>query len=192
MSPLGGGYGKAWQLCNARDCFACTGPIRRCIRREKLQLRAPTGWQRNANDNQELITLTADIVAAHVSNNSVPTAEVGALIQSVFSALSQVGTAAPEPQAEKPKGAVSVRASIKPDYLISMIDGKQYKMLRRHISQHGYSPESYREAFGLPRDYPMVASNYAEQRRALAHKIGLGRKPRTGGAKPGRKPKATA
>ena len=145
-----------------------------------------------ANDNQELITLTADIVAAHVSNNSVPTAEVGSLIQSVYTALSQVGTAAAEPQAEKPKGAVSVRASIKPDFLVSMIDGKPYKMLRRHISQHGYTPETYREAFSLPRDYPMVAANYAEQRRALAHKIGLGRKPRTGGAKPGRKPKVSA
>jgi predicted transcriptional regulator len=76
-----------------------------------------------------------------------------------------------------------------------MIDGKQYKMLRRHISQHGYSPESYREAYGLPRDYPMVAANYAEQRRALAHKIGLGRKPRSAApdAKPrGRKPRASA
>jgi predicted transcriptional regulator len=139
-----------------------------------------------ADQNQDLITLTADIVAAHVSNNSVPTAEVGALIQSVYTALSQVGIAAPEPQVEKPKGAVSVRSSIKPDYLVSMIDGKQYKMLRRHISQHGYSPESYREAFGLPRDYPMVASNYAEQRRALAHKIGLGRKPRSAPAAKGR------
>jgi predicted transcriptional regulator len=147
-----------------------------------------------ASDNQELITLTADIVAAHVSNNSVPTAEVAILIQSVYSALQAVGGPAPEPIAEKPKGAVSARASIKPEYLISMIDGKQYKMLRRHISQHGYSPESYREAFGLPRDYPMVAANYAEQRRALAHKIGLGRKPRsTPEAKPrGRKPRAVA
>jgi predicted transcriptional regulator len=150
-----------------------------------------------ANENQELITLTADIVAAHVSNNSVPTPEVANLIQSVYSALQSVGGPAPEPQAEKPKGAVSARASIKPDYLISMIDGKQYKMLRRHISQHGFTPESYREAYGLPRDYPMVASNYAEQRRALAHKIGLGRKPRTAApaakpaAKPGRKPRST-
>ncbi len=132
-----------------------------------------------ASENQELITLTADIVAAHVSNNSVPTAEVATLIQSVYSALQSVGGPAPEPQAEKPKGAVSARASIKPDFLVSMIDGKPYKMLRRHISQHGYTPESYREAFGLPRDYPMVASNYAEQRRALAHKIGLGRKARS-------------
>lgn len=148
-----------------------------------------------ASDNQELITLTADIVAAHVSNNSVPTAEVASLIQSVYSALQSIDGPTPEPIAEKPKGAVSARASIKPEYLISMIDGKQYKMLRRHISQHGYTPESYRETFGLPRDYPMVASNYAEQRRALAHKIGLGRKPRAAApeAKPrGRKPRATA
>ena len=150
-----------------------------------------------ADDPQELITLTADIVAAHVSNNSVPTAEVAALIQSVYGALQSIGGSTPEPQAEKPKGAVSLRASIKPEYLISMIDGKQYKMLRRHISQHGYSPESYRETFGLPRDYPMVASNYAEQRRALAHKIGLGRKPRAvetveAPKTRGRKPRAEA
>jgi predicted transcriptional regulator len=146
-----------------------------------------------ASDNQELITLTADIVAAHVSNNSVPTAEVATLIQSVYSALQAVGGDAPQQPAEKPKGAVSARASIKPEYLVSMIDGKQYKMLRRHISQHGYTPESYREAFGLPRDYPMVAANYTEQRRALAHKIGLGRKPRSAGAaKPARKPRAEA
>lgn len=161
-----------------------------------------------ANENQELITLTADIVAAHVSNNSVPTAEVASLIQSVYSALQSVGNPVQETPAEKPKGAVSARASIKPDYLVSMIDGKQYKMLRRHIAQHGYTPESYRETFGLPRDYPMVASNYADQRRQLAHKIGLGRKPRGGAeeaaaatpepvaeapkARRGRKPKAAA
>jgi predicted transcriptional regulator len=131
-----------------------------------------------AEDNAELITLTADIVSAHVSNNNVPTGDVGALIQSVYGALTGLGATPAEPVAEKPKGAVSARASIKPDFLVSMIDGKPYKMLRRHISQHGYTPESYRETFGLPRDYPMVASNYAEQRRALAHKIGLGRKPR--------------
>jgi len=141
-----------------------------------------------ANDNQELITLTADIVSAHVSNNNVATAEVASLIQSVYSALGTLGAPAPEAAPEKPKGAVSARASIKPDFLVSMIDGKPYKMLRRHIAQHGYTPESYREAFGLARDYPMVASNYAEQRRALAHKIGLGRKPRGEEAAP--EPKA--
>lgn len=157
-----------------------------------------------ADDNQELISLTADIVSAHVSNNSVATADVGSLIQSVYGALQGLGTPEQEPVAEKPKGAVSLRASIKPEFLVSMIDGKPYKMLRRHISQHGYSPESYREAFGLPRDYPMVAANYAEQRRALAHKIGLGRKPRAAAvestveaekpvpARRGRKPKVAA
>lgn len=143
-----------------------------------------------ATDNQELITLTADIVSAHVSNNSVPTAEVASLIQSVYGALNALGTPTAAPEAEKPKGAVSARASIKPDFLTSMIDGKPYKMLRRHISQHGYTPESYRETFGLARDYPMVAANYAEQRRALAHKIGLGRKPRSASAKPAAAPAA--
>jgi predicted transcriptional regulator len=155
----------------------------------------PVGAVKVANESQELITLTADIVAAHVSNNSVPTVEVANLIQSVYSALQSVGGPAPEPQQEKPKGAVSARASIKADHLVSMIDGKPYKMLRRHIAQHGYTPDSYRETFGLPRDYPMVAANYTEQRRALAHKIGLGRKPRGAApapaAKPGRKPKTT-
>ena len=144
-----------------------------------------------ADDNQELITLTADIVSAHVSNNNVPTNEVAALIQSVHGALTGLGSTPAEPVTEKPKGAVSVRSSIKPDHLISMVDGRPYKMLRRHISQHGYTPETYRETFGLPRDYPMVAASYAEQRRALAHKIGLGRKPRAVEEKPrrGRKPK---
>ena len=129
-------------------------------------------------ENEPLIALTADIVSAHVSNNSVSTNDVGPLIQSVFTALQALGAPPPAPEVEKPKGAVSVRASIKPEHLISMIDGKPYKTLRRHLSRHGYSPETYRETFGLANDYPMVAANYAEHRRALAHKIGLGRKPR--------------
>lgn len=123
-----------------------------------------------------LVTLTADIVAAHVSNNSVAVGDVASLIANIHSALSGL-TKSPQPVEEKPKGAVSVRASIKPDHLVSMIDGKPYKMLRRHLSQNGYTPESYRETFGLPKDYPMVAASYAEQRRDLAKKIGLGRKP---------------
>jgi predicted transcriptional regulator len=125
----------------------------------------------------ELIALTADIVTAHVSHNNLSSSELPALIQSIHAALSGLGAAAAPAVAEKPKGAVGVRASIKPDFLISMIDGKSYKMLRRHIAQHGYTPESYRETFGLPRDYPLVSANYAEQRRSMAHKIGLGRKP---------------
>ncbi len=147
-----------------------------------------------AIDNEALITLTADIVAAHVSNNSVATGDVGGLIEKVYGALQALNAPA-EHVEEKPKGAVSIRASVKPDHLVSMIDGKPYKMLRRHLSQNGYTPESYREAYGLPKDYPMVASSYAEQRRALAKKIGLGRKPKAATApedalKAVRKPRA--
>jgi predicted transcriptional regulator len=130
-----------------------------------------------ADDNDTLITLTADIVSAHVAHNAVQTTEVPALITTVFKALADLGSPT-EPAVEKPKGAVSVRASINPGHLVSMIDGKPYTMLRRHIAQHGYTAESYRQAFDLAADYPMVAADYAEKRRALAHKIGLGRKPR--------------
>ncbi|MDO6414346.1 MucR family transcriptional regulator [Sphingomonas sp. BIUV-7] len=147
----------------------------------------------DADNTNDLITLTADIVSAHVANNSVHAGEIANLIATVHASLSGLGTPAAPATPEKPKGAVSARASVKPGHLISMIDGKPYKMLRRHISQHGYTPESYREAFDLARDYPMVASDYAEQRRALAHKIGLGRKPKAveapTPAKRGRKPK---
>ncbi|WP_341850180.1 Ros/MucR family transcriptional regulator [Sphingomonas natans] len=128
-------------------------------------------------DNNDLIELTADIVAAHVSNNRAHTGEIANLISVVHQALAGLGTPAAPDAPEKPKGAVSARASIKPSHLISMIDGKPYKVLRRHLSIHGHTPESYREAFGLAQDYPMVAAEYAEQRRALAHQIGLGRKP---------------
>jgi predicted transcriptional regulator len=135
----------------------------------------------DTDDNQHnelLVTLTADIVASHVSANSVAVGDVATLIANVHAALAGLNKA-PEPVDEKPKGAVSVRASVKPDHLVSMIDGKPYKMLRRHLAQNGYTPESYRETFGLPRDYPMVAASYTEQRRDLAKKIGLGRKPGT-------------
>lgn len=149
-----------------------------------------------AVENETLITLTADIVSAHVSNNSVATGEVGSLIQKVYGALQVLG-APTAPEESRLKGAVSVRASIKPDHIVSMIDGKPYKMLKRHLAFHGYTPERYREAFGLPRDYPMVAAVYAEKRRTLAKKIGLGRKPQRAEAtapasptpKPPRKPR---
>ena len=125
-----------------------------------------------------LVTLTADIVAAHVGNNSIALSDVANLIANVHAALAGLNKSV-EPEENKPKGAVSIRASIKPDHLVSMIDGRPYKMLRRHLSQNGYTPESYRETFGLPHDYPMFAASYAEQRRELAKKIGLGRKPGT-------------
>lgn len=125
---------------------------------------------------EQLITLTADIVAAHVANNNVAVGDVPTLIANVHGALSNLGKQE-EPVEEKPKAAVSIRASVKPDHIISMIDGKPYKMLKRHLAQNGYTPQSYRETFDLPRDYPMTAPNYAAQRKELALKIGLGRKP---------------
>lgn len=125
-----------------------------------------------------LITLTSDIVAAHVSNNSVAVSDVSALIQNVFAALSGLNTPAAVPEA-KPEPAVSIRSSIKPDFIICLEDGKKLKMLKRHLMTHyQMTPDDYRAKWGLPADYPMVAPNYAEQRRSLAKKIGLGTKRR--------------
>ncbi|MEL7197546.1 MAG: MucR family transcriptional regulator [Pseudomonadota bacterium] len=129
---------------------------------------------------ETLITLTSDIVAAHVSNNDVRVGDVPELISSVYGALSHLG----EPEVEEeapPEPAVSIRASIKPDYLVCLEDGKRLKMLKRYLrTNYDMSPEEYRARWGLPADYPMVAPNYAEKRRDLAKKIGLGRKPGSG------------
>jgi predicted transcriptional regulator len=130
-----------------------------------------------------LLTLTADIVAAHVSNNSVAVNDLPNLIQNVHGALSAISgsAAAAEPKLE-PK--VSIRSSIKPDYIVCLEDGKRLKMLKRHLMTHyNLTPDQYRQKWGLSADYPMVAPNYAEQRRALAKSIGLGtkrRRPRGG------------
>lgn len=135
--------------------------------------------------NETLITLTSDIVAAHVSNNSVAVDDVPALITNVYGALAALGQAAPAPAAEPLKPAVSVRASVKPDKITCLDCGAEMKMLKRHLmTHHGMSPDDYRARWGLGGDYPLVAPNYAETRRDLAKKIGLGRKP---GAKRGRK-----
>lgn len=124
--------------------------------------------------NEMLISLTADIVAAHVSNNSVSVADLPTLISNVFNALSGVNTA-PVAAEARPEPAVSVRASVKPDYIVCLEDGKKLKMLKRHLMTHyKMTPEDYRAKWSLPADYPMVAPNYAEQRRSLAKKIGLG------------------
>jgi predicted transcriptional regulator len=123
---------------------------------------------------ETLITLTADIVSAHVSNNDVAVNDVPGLIQNVHGALTQLGAAKPEPEA-KQEPAVSVRSSIKPDYIVCLEDGKKLKMLKRHLMTHyQLTPEQYRAKWNLPADYPMVAPNYADQRRNLAKKIGLG------------------
>lgn len=125
----------------------------------------------------DLIELTADIVTAHVSNNELPIADVPALIQSVHRALKELGTATQSEVKQEP--AVSIRSSVKPDYIVCLEDGKKLKMLKRHLMTHyQLTPEQYRQKWNLPADYPMVAPNYAEQRRDLAHKIGLGRKPK--------------
>lgn len=132
------------------------------------------------NHMQEtLVTLTADIVAAHVSNNSVAVSDLPLLIANVHGALAGLGTKAPEPEAKKQEPAVSIRSSIKPDYIVCLEDGKKLKMLKRHLMTHyQMTPEQYRAKWNLPADYPMVAPNYAEQRRSLAKKIGLGTKRR--------------
>ena len=133
----------------------------------------------NQNEMAEtLITLTADIVAAHVSNNSVAVSDLPLIIQNVHSALAGLGTPTAEPEV-KQEPAVSIRSSIKPDYVVCLEDGKKLKMLKRHLMTHyQMTPDDYRAKWNLPADYPMVAPNYAEQRRTLAKKIGLGTKPR--------------
>jgi predicted transcriptional regulator len=128
-------------------------------------------------DPNELLTLTTDIVASHVANNSVAVADLSHLIQQVYSALAGVGSA--WGAAERPNPAVSIKRSITPDYVICLEDGKKLKMLKRHLkTRYNFSPDEYRERWGLPADYPMVAPNYAKQRSALAKKIGLGTKRR--------------
>ena len=130
----------------------------------------------NSEVSETLITLTADIVSAHVSNNSVAVSDLPTLIQNVHSALGSLGREASEPEV-KQEPAVSIRASVKPDYIVCLEDGKKLKMLKRHLMTHyQMTPEQYRAKWNLPADYPMVAPNYAEQRRTLAKKIGLGTK----------------
>jgi len=130
------------------------------------------------NDMREtLITLTSDIVAAHVSNNSVAVGDLPVLITNVYSALA--GLKPSEPAAEPaPEPAVSIRSSVKNDHIVCLEDGKKLKMLKRHLAtRYNLTPDQYRARWNLPADYPMVAPAYAEKRRELAKKIGLGRKP---------------
>ena len=128
----------------------------------------------NAEDT--LLTLTADIVAAHVSNNSVAVNDLPNLIQNVHAALTGISGQASVAE-PKPEPKVSIRSSVKPDYIVCLEDGKKLKMLKRHLMTHyNMTPEQYRQKWGLSADYPMVAPNYAEQRRTLAKSIGLGTK----------------
>ena len=137
----------------------------------------------SASTSSNYIALAADIVSAFVSNNSVPATELPALIGSVHSALLNVGNPTPAQPTEKPTPAVPVKKSITPEAIISLIDGKPYKSLKRHLTGRGLTPEQYREQYGLPRDYPMVAPAYARKRSELARSMGLGQQRRMGVAK---------
>lgn len=126
----------------------------------------------------DLVTLTADIVAAYASGNSFAASELPKVITAVHGALTdlrQLQHAAPAEEAVDQPTASQIRKSITPDSIISFIDGKRYKTMKRHLGLHGLDPYSYRQRYGLPSDYPMVAPNYAAQRSALAKSIGLGR-----------------
>ena len=124
----------------------------------------------------ELLELTTEIVSAHVGNNTVALADLPQLIQDVYRSLDSVGIA---PVQERPQPAVPVKKSVFPDHIVCLEDGKKLKMLKRHLkTAYDMSPEDYRERWGLPSDYPMVAPNYAKHRSNLAKKIGLGTKPR--------------
>ncbi|HVM22328.1 MAG TPA: MucR family transcriptional regulator [Sphingomicrobium sp.] len=130
----------------------------------------------NQGAEDTLLTLTADIVAAHVSNNSVAVNDLPNLIQNVHAALSGISQA-PGASEERAEPKVSIRSSIKPDSIACIECGSRQKMLKRHLmTSHGMTPAEYRQKWGLPATYPMVAPNYAEQRRTLAKSIGLGTK----------------
>jgi predicted transcriptional regulator len=127
-------------------------------------------------DSPDQISLAAEIVAAYVAHNSVPSGDLAALISSVHATLANLGavTAAPEPDSLVP--AVPIRKSITQGYIICLEDGKRFKSLKRHLASHGITPEQYRLKWSLPKNYPMVAADYAASRSALAKKLGLGRK----------------
>ncbi|HEV7719581.1 MAG TPA: MucR family transcriptional regulator [Arsenicitalea sp.] len=145
------------------------------------------------NDNgaqvePDFIELSADIVAAYVSHNAISPSDLPKLIEDVHAALNAlIGTGVAPVAIEEQKPAIAIRKSITPEYLICLEDGEKFKSLKRHLRSHyNLSPEEYREKWGLPADYPMVAASYSATRSALAKTIGLGRKP---GEKPAKKPR---
>jgi predicted transcriptional regulator len=130
-----------------------------------------------AVDREDLVQLTADIVSAYVSNNSVDSGALSKLIEDVHLALVRAPAAAAEPEQKPLVPAVPVRKSVTPDYIVSLEDGRKFKSLKRHLQgTYGMTPDEYRAKWGLPRDYPMVAPNYAKARSDLAKRMGLGRK----------------
>jgi predicted transcriptional regulator len=132
--------------------------------------------------NSNFIQLTAEIVSAYVSNNTVSAGDIPALINQVHAALTRVNSGGGETTGEALKPAVSVKKSITPEYIVCLEDGKKFKSLKRHLrTQYNMTPEQYREKWSLPADYPMVAPNYAQARSALAKQMGLGQQRRRRG-----------
>ncbi|WP_312599521.1 MucR family transcriptional regulator [Brevundimonas sp.] len=137
-------------------------------------------------DKPELLEMTADIVSAYVGNNTVSAETLPSLIASIHAALSGVSNGSVEAEPEPKEPAVPIRKSIAPDFLICLEDGRKFKSLKRHLrTKYDMSPEEYRAKWGLPKDYPMVAPNYAKARSELAKSMGLGQ----GGRKPARTPR---
>lgn len=136
--------------------------------------------QRPVDDASNLIELTAEVVAAYVSRNTVPAADLPALVTTIHTALADVdGRASSSAQQEPLKPAVNPKKSVFPDHIVCLEDGKKFKSLKRHLMSHyGLTPEAYREKWGLDRDYPMVAPSYAASRSRLAKEMGLGRRPK--------------
>lgn len=136
------------------------------------------------DDKSEIIEMTTDIVSAYVGNNSIGAADLPGLIQSVHRALAEVTSGVDAAEAEPQEPAVSIKKSITPDFLICLEDGRKFKSLKRHLrTKYDLSPDEYRSKWGLPKDYPMVAPNYAKARSELAKQMGLGQ----GGRKPARR-----
>ncbi len=161
--------------------FRLTQEIRATIMRTGLNFRTSPGRKMAETAapkmaEEELLRMTADVVAAYVSNNTLPTAQMAEVINAVYSSLRSLEGQSAEPQPEPLKPAVPIRKSVTADYLVCLEDGKKLKMLKRHLrSTYNLTPDEYRAKWGLPADYPMVAPNYAEQRSEFAKKIGLGR-----------------
>ena len=126
---------------------------------------------------QELVELTSEIVSAYVANNKIPSAELPEVIASVHTALRKLDEQK-QPEPEKPTPLMPIKKTITPDYLVSLEDGRRYKSLKRHLSGRGLSPQEYPDKWGLSKDYPMVAPNYAKQRSELAKALGLGQQRR--------------
>ena len=135
----------------------------------------------SVDNNEMLMELTAEVVAAYVSNNALAIAELPGLISDVYGALGRTNAPPQAQQVEKPKPAVPIKKSVTDDHIVCLEDGKKFKSLKRHLMTHyQLSPEEYREKWDLPADYPMVAPNYAAARSRLAKQMGLGHKRRRG------------